>query len=158
MTKSKTTTRKKEDQLLEARQEGLKNAENSSIRPHGKLWEMDVFSWYKPNIHVLANTIHAFPFPVIWVANSSDIIEAIEEEETICSHLHAVLAFDNSKFVMDFPMNKGIKNVAGTNSVEHTLALINGLKQKNTILLFSASDENWQEEKLYFDVFLTQHK
>ena len=78
MTKSKTTTRKKEDQLLEARQEGLRNAENSSIRPHGKLWEMDVFSWYKPNIHVLANTIHAFPFPVIWVANSSDIIEAID--------------------------------------------------------------------------------
>jgi hypothetical protein len=59
---------------------------------------------------------------------------------------------------MDFPLNKGIKNVVGTNSVEHTLELINGLKQKNAILLFSASDENWQEEKLYFDVFLAQHK
>lgn len=158
MENKKTTIQTKESQLFEARQESLRNAENSSIRPHGKLWEMDVFSWYKPNIHVLANTIHAFPFPVIWVANSSDILEAIKEESTINSHLHAVLAYDNSKFIMDFPSDLGIKNIVGTNGVEHTLALIQGLKQKNTILLFTASDENWQECKLYFDVFLTQHK
>ncbi|MBI1836114.1 MAG: hypothetical protein HYR91_02495 [Flavobacteriia bacterium] len=153
-----TTIHTKEKQLLEARREGLKNAENTSIRPHGKLWDMDVFSWYKPNIQVLTNTIHAFPYPVIWVGNSADILNAINEDETIATQLHAVMAIDNSKLALDLIDKKEIPNVAGTNEVEHTLALVKATKHKNTILLFSASDENWENDKKEFDEFIALHQ
>ena len=154
MEDKKIITRSKEEQLLDARREGLLNAEKTSIRPHGKLWEMDVFSWYKPNLHILANTIHAFPFPVIWVGNSKDIIQVLEEDSTLDSNLYGVFAYDSAKFIMELDPKFKLKNSAGTNSVDHTLSLIQAIKQKNTVLLFTSTDLDWSDKKEYFDDFL----
>ena len=86
-----------EDRLLEARNEGLQNMKETTLRPHGKLWGMDVFSWYKPSIHILSNTIHAFPFPVLWIGNGSDIYSTIEEDPSVCiQKKNAVLLFSAS--------------------------------------------------------------
>ena len=154
MENKKIITRSKEEQLIDARKEGLQNAEKTSIRPHGKLWEMDVFSWYKPNLQILANTLHAFPFPVVWIGNSTDIIRVLEEDSSLDSNLHGVFAYDNAKFIMELNSKWKIKNSAGTNSVEHTLALIQAIKQKNTVLLFTSTDDEWSIKKDYFDNYL----
>lgn len=147
-----------DDRLLDARKDALANAELTSIRPHGKLWGMDVFSWYKPNIHVLTNTIHAFPFPVIWVGNSEDIKVALNEDSTLKSNINAAFAHDNTRFLMEFEKFSDIENIAGADSVEEALHYIQSIRKKSSIVLFTASDNEWKDKKECFENFLNEHK
>lgn len=152
------TSLKKDEQLLQARQEALHKAESTSIRPHGKFWEMDVFSWFTPDIQHLATTIQAFPFPVIWIGNSAVMQEVIALDQSITTQLHAVFATDNARFAVDLTEKSWIRTITGTNAIEDALALIKGVKQKNTVLLFTASDEDWQHSKLVFEEFLKTNR
>jgi len=56
-----------EESLLKARVEGMHQLEKGSLRPHGKLWGMDVFSWYNPMRFELENVLSSFPSPVLWL-------------------------------------------------------------------------------------------
>ncbi len=143
-----------ENRLLEARNEGLNKAKELTLRPHGKLWGMDVFSWYQPNVHLLTNTIHSFPFPVVWIGNAADINNAIEEDFDVCVQLNSVVTFDNSLLnLSDEALNK-IPNVAGVSSLSDALILLKTFKKKNSVFLFSASGEDWEENKKTFEEFL----
>ena len=144
-----------EDRLLQARSEGLENRKESMLRPHGKLWGMDVFSWYQPNVHILANTLHSFPFPVVWVGNANDIRQTLEEDPTVCVQINTLLTFDNPVFMLATDEMSKIKNVLGVNSLEDGLKMIKAFKRKNSVLLFSASGENWKESKQAFENFLS---
>ena len=74
-------------QLLQAREEGLKSLQNGVLKPHGKLLGMDVFSWLNPDVHMLMNTLHSFPFPVIWIAQKMDWDALLNLDNTILSNL-----------------------------------------------------------------------
>jgi hypothetical protein len=147
-----------EDRLLEARNEGLQNMKETTLRPHGKLWGMDVFSWYKPNIHILANTLHAFPFPVVWIGNRSDIFSTIEEDPSVCIQLNSIIAFDETQLILPSEKLSKIKNIAGVNSLQDAFRLLKYFQKKNAVLLFSASNEDWKKNKLEFEEFLSIHQ
>lgn len=144
-----------EDRLLQARNEGLENMKKSMLRPHGKLWGMDVFSWYQPNIHILSNTLHSFPFPIVWIGNASDIRQTLEEDPSVCLQINTVLTFDNPVFMLPTMEMSKINNVLGVNSLEDGLKMIKAFKKKNSVLLFSASGENWEDHKKAFEDFLS---
>ncbi len=147
-----------ENRLLEARNEGLQNMKESTLRPHGKLWGMDVFSWYKPSIHILSNTIHAFPFPVLWIGNGLDIYSTIQEDPTVCIQLNSIITFDETRLILPNEELSKIKNIAGVNSLEDAFRLLKHFQKKNAVLLFSASDEDWKKNKLVFEEFLSIHQ
>ena len=147
-----------EDRLLEARNEGLQNMKETTLRPHGKLWGMDVFSWYKPSIQILSNTIHAFPFPVLWVGNGADIYSTIKEDPSVCIQLNSIITFDETRLLLPNEELSKIKNVVGVNSIEDAFRLLKHFQKKNAVLLFSASDENWKKNKLVFEEFLSIHQ
>ena len=149
---------KLEDRLLAARNEGLQNMKEATLRPHGKLWGMDVFSWYQPNVHILANTLHAFPFPVVWIGNVLDIFSTIKEDPKVCVQLNTIISFDEPRFILPSTELTKIKNVAGVNSIEDAFRLLKSFKKKNAVLLFSASGEDWKESKSTFEEFLSIHQ
>lgn len=146
------------DRLLEARNEGLKNMKESSLRPHGKLWGMDTFSWYQPNVNLVANTLHAFPFPIVWIGNSEDINNTILEDPSVCFQLKTVIVFDNSQLNVPVDSLEKIENIVGVSSLENAFTMLRSLKIKNAVLLFSASGENWRENKEMFEDFLSMHQ
>ena len=146
------------DRLLDARNEGLKNMRENSLRPHGKLWGMDVFSWYQPNVNLLSNTLHSFPFPVVWIGNAIDINNTIVEDPSVCVQLTSVLAFDTSKFSVSLESLNKIQNVAAVNNLEDALKLLKAMKQKNAVLLFSVSGVDWSDIKENFENFLNMHQ
>jgi hypothetical protein len=146
------------NRLLEARSESLQQMKELTLRPHGKLWGMDVFSWYQPNVNLLANTLHSFPFPVLWIGNARDIVCTLEEDATVCDQLHAVITFDHSFFTVPYELASKIRNVAGVNNASDAFSLLKALKKKNAVLLFSATGENWKEEKEKFESFLNMHQ
>ncbi len=147
-----------ENRLLAARQEGLNNAKEATLRPHGKLWGMDVFSWYQPNINILSNTLHAFPFPVVWIGNILDIFSTIKEDPTVCLQINTLISFDEPRFTLPSEELSNIKNIAGVNSINDAFILLKSFKKKNAVLLFSASGDNWKENKNTFEDFLEIHQ
>ncbi|TXI83370.1 MAG: hypothetical protein E6Q38_03625 [Crocinitomicaceae bacterium] len=143
-----------EDRLLEARRESLHQLNESNIRPHGKLWGMDVFSWFNPTPSLIANTLHSFPFPAIWIGNGSVIAKALKEDDLLLSNLSAVISYDSSIFNLENKWLDQIKNCVGTQSVDEAFEFLKMVKAPQTILMFTATGENWEERKKEFEDFL----
>lgn len=146
------------DRLLDARNEGLKNMRENALRPHGKLWGTDVFSWYQPEVNLLSNTLHSFPFPVVWVGNCEDIKNTIAQDSSVCAQLTTIVSFDNSFFNISIESLDKIINVIALNSLHDALLMLKAMRQKNAVLLFSASGESWFESKNEFEDFLNIHQ
>jgi hypothetical protein len=144
----------KGNQLLEARENSLRSAEVGSLRSHGKLWGMDVFSWNKPSIYELENTLSSFPAPICWFSNSEDIQKLLSEETYWMSNVKLLCAYDLAGFRLPANIFDSIDSVLGTNNIEDALELLPALKKRNGILLFTSSGENWHVAKNKFETFL----
>jgi hypothetical protein len=149
-----------QEQLLQARVQGLQQQERGSLRPHGKLWGMDVFSWYNPALGELENTMSSFPAPVLWLGNEKDILALFEMDHSALSNLHLVCTHDKGGFAQAFPVERmdSLPIVLGTKELRDALELMRALKEKHGVLLFTASGENWREVKAAFDFFLDLHQ
>jgi hypothetical protein len=144
--------------LVESRKESLEKMHKTSIRPHGKLWGMDVFSWYLPTADLLVNTLHTFPFPVVWLGGNEEINETLKLDDTITSHLNTLLFHDSSKMKLSAENWLNSKSVASVSNLKDALRLLSSFKQKNTVLLFTDSSENWESKKETFENFLSLHQ
>jgi len=147
-----------ENTLLNARNESLQNMQKTSIRPHGKLWGMDVFSWYLPRPELLANTIHTFPFPIVWVGNVNDILATFELDPQVASQLNTLLFHDSSRLRLPVDSWLTVKNIASVSNLEDALRLLSSFKQRNAVLLFTASGEDWELSKETFEKYLSIHQ
>jgi hypothetical protein len=143
-----------ENRLLEARRESLHQLNESSIRSHGKLWEMDVFSWFNPSPSLIANTLHSFPFPAIWIGNGTVISKVLAEDELLLNNLSAIISYDSTIFKLENNWLDQLKNCVGTQSVNEAFHFLKMIKAPQTILMFTATGENWEENKKEFEDFL----
>lgn len=142
------------DRLLAARTEGLQFQQDSSLRPLGKMWGMDVFTWSNPYPGALSNTIHSFPFQVIWMGNSEDLLTTLNEDQTLISKLHSVILFDTPQFVLKEPWVSKLRNCAGTNSVTEAMEMLKVFKESRKVLLFTSSGENGSLAKVEFENYV----
>jgi hypothetical protein len=115
---------------------------------------MDVFSWFNPTPSLIANTLHSFPFPAIWIGNGSVIAQALAEDDELLNNLASVISYDSSIFKLDNHSLDQIKNCVGTQSVNEAFHFLKMVKAPQTILLFTATGENWEEHKKEFENFL----
>ena len=146
------------DQLLQARKNQLENPSVGSLRSHGKLWGMDVFSWFKPNLIELENTISSFPFPVCWYANERDVLHLMQEDTAWVSNIKLLCTFDKAGYTLPNSVLDTVNSVLGSASLEDALELLKSLKITQSVLLFTDSSENWKEIKDQFDSFLALHQ
>lgn len=146
------------EQLLQARQHNLQQLEKSSLRPHGKLWGMDVFTWYNPSGYELENTLTSFPFPVIWFGNHATIYELLNASPDVWSNLQTLCVYDSGKIEMPAGAMQSIKNVLGTTEFQDIFEFIRAFKQKNAVFLFTASGGTSESRKKQFEDFLNLHQ
>ena len=144
-----------ENRLLDFRQESLKRMNSTTMRSHGKLWGMDVFSWFLPDPELIANTLTAFPFQVIWLANEEDIIRTINEDNGVIQNLHAVICFDNHIFSLTDRLLGQVKQVFGTNDLNDAFEFFQMLQGAQRVLLFTSSSRNWEDDKISFENYLS---
>lgn len=146
------------DQLLESRKHALEQFKEGTIRPHGKLWGMDVFSWANPNPELVASTIESFPFPVKWIGEAK-MFDAIATEFTeVWNTIDTVVAYDSPGLYMTAEHYKNIETVIGTLSVFDALTMFKGLTHSNGVLLFTASGVEWERLQNEFNDFLKLHQ
>lgn len=143
-----------EERLLRAREESLRNHEEGSLRPLGKMWGMDVFTWVNPYPGMVSNTIHSFPFPVVWIGNSTDVFNTINEDETLCSNLHAIVLSDASILDLNATIVDNVHNCAGTNSVLEAIEMVKVFRSQQKVLLFTSSGENAFKNKEEFENYV----
>ncbi len=144
-----------ENRLLDFRKESLKKLNTTTMRSHGKLWGMDVFSWFLPDPELITNTLSAFPFHVIWLANENDIIRTIHDDNTIVNNLHAVICYDNSIFSLPENLLNEVKHVIGTKNLISAFECFQMLQGTQRVLMFTSSSESWEEDKLNFENYLS---
>lgn len=144
-----------QEQLLQARQQQLENPVVGSLRSHGKLWGMDVFSWFKPSLNELENTISSFPFPVCWFSNEEDVLSLVNENNVWISNVKLLCTYDKAGFKISNKSLDTIDNVLGSASLTDALELLKVLKVSQSVLLFTCSAENWKEVKAEFDAFIS---
>ena len=143
------------NRLLDFRKESLKRLNSTTMRSHGKLWGMDVFSWFLPDPELITNTLTAFPFQVIWVANEVDVVRTIEEDPFVMSNLHTVICYDNSIFTLPETLLDQVKQVIGTPDLERAFECFQMLQGTQRVLLFTSSSSSWEDDKLQFENYLS---
>ncbi len=146
------------EQLLQARQEQLDNQLVGALRSHGKLWGMDVFTWYKPSLYELENTLSSFPAPIFWFANEEDILKLLKEETNWMSNLNLICSHDKAGFKLPNEVLDGVKTVIGTAKIEDAFELLKVFKKPQGILLFTSSGQDWHVAKEKFETFLSIHQ
>jgi hypothetical protein len=144
--------------LLDARKEALEKAANGSIRPHGKLWGMDVFSWINPDIDAITSTIHSFPFPIICLATSELLMSIVEKDETILSNIHTVISYENSEVELDRSMFSEIENVQVVNDIHLALDAMSVVRLKRGVILFCSTGTDYMMYENAFKKYLELHQ
>ena len=144
--------------LLQAREESLRKMNQTSIRPHGKLWGMDVFSWNQPSTELLVNTIHTFPFPLVWVGNYETINDTLKRDESLIANLDTILFHDSSKLRLSINHWLEIKNMASVRDINDALRLLPSFKRKHSVLLFTTDGANWEDTKERIEDFIKLHQ
>lgn len=144
-----------ENRLIDFRKESLKRLHTSTMRSHGKLWGMDVFSWFLPDPDLITNTLTAFPFQVIWLANASDLGRTIQDDPNVANNLHAVICFDNSIFSLPENLLEQVQHVIGVNDLNDAFEYFQMLQGQQRVLLFTSSSNEWEEDKLKFENYLS---
>lgn len=147
-----------QDQLLQARKESLEAAERMALRPLGKLWGMDVFTWYKPGVTELAATISTFPFPVFWLSNEEIVREmALVDPETLRT-VQWCAQFDNPQLSIPSDIIPQMPLVTGTESLEDALEFLKKNKKARHILLFTVQGNEWKTKMEIFENFVRLHQ
>jgi hypothetical protein len=147
-----------ENSLLEARAEALKNAESQSLRPLGKLWGMDVFTWVNPSVYELSATLSAFPFPVFLLAPFNVLNEiALVDSETL-KMVQWIAQYDNSANKIDPSISADLMQYSATDSVASTIDLLRQNQLDRHIVLFIAAGNEWKTKLNEFDEFVKTAK
>ena len=142
------------EQLVHLRQETIPFGASGGLRSLGKLWGMDVFSWHEPYIGILCNTIHSFPFPVIWLGGKNEVTAALNEDEQLLSNLHSIITTDSTSFTLDVNWISTLRNYVGTGSVTDALEMLKVVKAPKKVLLFTSSGEHSLELRKEFETYV----
>lgn len=150
--------RKSSDQLVSERRNSLRQIANGVLRPHGKLWGMDVFSWANPNAEELASTINSFPFPVIWMGNQDILNWMNKNEPEVWTNVKTILAYDQPRLVFEDSNFINVHTIFGIEKLEDALQLIQFHFKKGSVLLFTATDLEWERNYKLFTEFIEMHQ
>ena len=140
-----------EDSIIKARKEGLLKATDSSMQSHGKLWGIDVFSWINPKPAVLAATMESFPFPIIWMSSLAEKEPVLLTNPILLDKIHFAIEI-NSDGSQD---DNGLINHSNVNSVSEAFTVIQQIKIKPSILLFTYANSDWEYQKNRFIDYLS---
>jgi hypothetical protein len=145
------------NQLVHAREKAL-SQEQFALRPLGKLWGMDVFTWYNASCENIASTIAAFPFPVIWFANARLVEQMQVHDVDLLKSLHWLGQYDSAKMLIEGKIAAYIPLVTTTENLNDSLTFLKDNKQEKHALLFTANGPNWNDYKTAFEQFVKLHQ
>lgn len=146
-----------QNDLIKNREENSA-VKTQSLQSHGKLWGMDVFSWFVPATFELENTLHSFPFPVIWFCSETEFKRLIAQHPDWMAIIKVLCVYDALDASLISSCEDQIELAIITQTLEEALEKLKILKTPRGVFLFTAAGENWKAHKQIFDAFITLHQ
>ena len=145
-------------QLLQARKEALDRMNRTSMRPHGKVFGMDVFTWFDYQLDDLVNTILSFPYPVHWIAKKNEVFVATNQSNDIIEKIDTVALYDSPCFELPNETADKIKNCISVDSMESAMIMMKAVEHFPSVLLITGSSEDWEQNKEYIEGYIDSFK
>jgi hypothetical protein len=142
---SKTLRESVQEQLLQARKEGLQEVrETFTMKAHGKISGMDVFSWVNPDAERLHAVLNSMPFKVIWMGTVVQLNELLRFDGKGLENVESLVIYDTSELTTDFNWLKTKLNVACVDGVAEAMTLLAAMKKEERVFLWTLPQDNWQ--------------
>ena len=77
--------------------DSLRKVENSSMRAHGKLKGIDVFTWMQPEQNALVNFINSIPTEIIWVGNPAEIEAVLSSNPLFSRKFQSIFSYGENR-------------------------------------------------------------
>jgi len=148
---------KVEHNLIDIRKHAIAQHVHGLLRPHGKMWGMDVFSWSNPELATLADTIHAFPFKVLLVTNQNILDSLLELDDQVVTNLQGVILFQSTSALKQEKL-KFVANVAYLNDIKLAFHQMNEWQVPRTIIVFCTEGIDAETQQNEFNRFLDLHQ
>lgn len=145
-----------EEQLLEARERGLQEAQQvNAMNAHGKVLGMDTFSWINPQIDMLATVIESLPFDIIWVGNHTQVKACLELHPGTINNIRTLIIQDETSLHVHQDIIHEIQNVVCIEGSKSALEFVKTMKKQKSAFLFTAEGANAKEQKEVFEQFIS---
>jgi hypothetical protein len=147
-----------EEQLKTAREAALTEVrENFAVCPHGKVAEMDVFSWVNPDVESLDAMIAAMPYKVIWAATFEQARAFWKFDGKGIQSIQTLVIYDAGN--VDTPeWFAAFENVACVDGAEHALELLDRLRKKKRVFIWTLPRDSWKSKKVLLENHLQTWK
>ena len=148
-----------EEQLLQARKEGLKQAQQvDTMQAHGKVLGMDTFSWMNPQVDMLATLLSSFPFSILWLGTYGQFQNCLKMYPELSDDIETILIHNSSSMVLDKTALKKIKTIACVDGMENALELVKTMKLKKGVFIYTDENEEALKGKQIFEDFVNQYR
>jgi hypothetical protein len=148
-----------EEQLLQARKEGLKQAQQvDSMQAHGKILGMDTFSWMNPQTDMLATLLSSFPFSILWVGTLEQIQNCLKLYPELSGNIETILIHNSSSMVLNKTALEKINTIACVDGMEHALDFVKTMKLKKGVFIYTDEKEEALKGKQIFEDFVNQYR
>lgn len=129
-----------QEELLRSRNEVIQS-NSSPMRPQGKLWGMDVFTWVNPEPGALLSTLESFPFKVLWMGGVEEVSTILSTDDSALKVVDTIVTYNTNVFGLKEDWLGSLVNGAGTESLVDALYFVDYFKAPKTVMLFTSSGE-----------------
>lgn len=148
-----------EEQLLQAREEGLKHAQQvDSMQAHGKVLGMDTFSWMNPHVDNLATLLISFPFSILWVGTLKQIEKSLKLYPELSGNIETILIHDSSKMLDNKAALEKINNIACVDGMESALNFVKAMKLHKGVFIYTDEQNTSGRDSSAFEQFVNEYR
>lgn len=153
--KEQKVRKSQEDQLLDARKSGLDQLhEMQSIRAHGKVLGMNVFSWPNPHVDVLANWMKSIPFKLNWLTSYEQAMNLRLHYPDIAAKVECLVVYGVNDRNAEISSCEEWKGVFCIDDLQSGLAFFRNVKESDCTLLFTPNGKEWKRQLDSFDLYI----
>lgn len=145
-------------QLLQARKETLDRINKVQMRPHGKILEKDLFTWFGNSIDDLIQTISSFPDPIHWIATKDEVLLVLNEKENLLKKLGSIIVYDSAKFSIPSNWAKYLPTYIAVSSMEDALIMAITLPRQKSVMLITGKSTHGAENEVYIQDFIDAYR
>ena len=148
-----------EEQLLQARERGLQEAaEVNSMNAHGKVFNMDTFSWINPSLDTLATVITSFPFATHWIAPHDQVKACLETYPEMADTIESLILYDRPLLNVNRDLLNAIPNIVCIEGIIEAFEIQKAMPRRKGALLFTTDKKGSIEYKQQFEQFIAEHR
>lgn len=149
---------KANDELIAKRHDDRRQLVAGNMRSHGKLWGMDCFSWFNPDIKSLASAIQHFHFPVICLLNTDLLNQLLFEDSGWMKNTEVICTIDDDLNQLQLEKLENGTTIVVDSSLTEALKTVQRIHQQNRIVLIASNRQQAMDDQLEVDRFIAGAK